>query len=267
MKIKGRTFIISGGASGLGRACVEDLCKNGANVAVLDLNEENGQDTVRAVGSSSARFFPCDVTDTDSIAAAVMGAVSWAQETGKPLGGVIPVAGIANPTMLLDRDGEPTPLSAFDLVLSVNLRGTLDLIRQSLPHMTSSPSTSRPEGGDGERGVVIMVSSVAAYDGQRGQTAYAASKGAVASMALPMARELARHGVRVVAIAPGIFESPMSKLMAPKVRKSLEGAVEFPRRLGRAGEFADLVRHVIENVMLNGTVLRLDGGIRLPSKM
>ncbi|KAL2756691.1 hypothetical protein ACRALDRAFT_1030710 [Sodiomyces alcalophilus JCM 7366] len=263
MKIKGRTFIVSGGASGLGRACVEDLCKNGANVAVLDLNEENGQDTLRAVGSSSARFFACDVTDTDSIAAAVEGATSWARESGKPLGGVIPVAGIANPTMLLDRDGTPTPLSAFDLVLSVNLRGTLDLIRQSLPHLISPPASDE----DGERGVIVMVSSVAAYEGQRGQTAYAASKGAVASMALPMARELARHGVRVVAIAPGIFESPMAKLMAPKVRKSLEGALEFPRRLGRPDEFADVVRHVIENVMLNGTVLRLDGGIRLPSKM
>lgn len=169
---------------------------------------------------------------------------------------------------LLDRDGTPTPLSTFDLVLSVNLRGTLDLIRQSLPHLVSRPPTSGGDDDeDGERGVIVMVSSVAAYEGQRGQTAYAASKGAVASMALPMARELARHGVRVVAVAPGIFESPMARLMAPKVRKSLEGSVEFPRRLGRADEFADLVRHVIENVMLNGTVVRLDGAIRLPSKM
>lgn len=154
-------------------------------------------------------------------------------------------------------------MSHFDFVIGINLRGTLLLITQLVPLLAAAPA-SPP---DGERGLVVLVASVAAFDGQRGQTAYAASKGAVASMALPLARDLGRHGVRVVAVAPGVFETNMTALMADKTRKALAGAREFPQREGRPEEFAALVRHALENTMLNGTVVRLDGAVRLPSKL
>ena len=163
-------------------------------------------------------------------------------------------------------------LSTFDLIISINLRGTIDLCRQLLPSIIAndpldSVPSSGPSTSDPERGVLILVSSVAAYDGQPGQTAYAASKGAIISAVLPMARDLAEYGVRVVAIAPGVFESAMTDMMSAKAKKSLLGVMEFPKRMGRAEEFARLVREVVGNGMLNGTVVRLDGGIRMPSKM
>ncbi|KAM0329451.1 hypothetical protein ACHAQA_004760 [Verticillium albo-atrum] len=262
MKIEGRTFLISGGASGLGAATATEIVNHGGNVAILDLNEEDGLSFASSLGPS-ARFFVCNVLKTDSVAAAVSGAASWAATAQKPFGGVIPAAGVASPAVMLDRNNEPLSLDDFDFVIAVNVRGTIDLIRQTLPHLAALPA-SEP---DGERGVIVMVASAAAFDGQRGQVAYAASKGAVASMTLPMTRDLARYGIRVATIAPSLFESRMTSVMPDKVRKSLEGAVEFPRRAGRAEEFAALVRQVVENVMLNGTVLRLDGGMRMPSKM
>ena len=154
-------------------------------------------------------------------------------------------------------------MSAVDFVLSINLRGTIDLIRQVVPYMTQAPGT----GPDNERGVIIMVASSAAFDGQMGQVAYAASKGAVRSMTLPMARDLARFGIRVVTIAPSLFDSNMTALMSDKVRRSLERVMEFPKRAGRPDEFARLVKHVVENAMLNGEVVRLDGAMRMPSKL
>ncbi|KAF6805051.1 3-hydroxyacyl- dehydrogenase [Colletotrichum sojae] len=262
MKIKGRTFIISGGASGLGQACVEEICKSGGNVSILDMNEDLGNELVAKLGSS-AKFFVCDVLDTESIEAAVKGTAEWVKQSGKPIGGVIPAAGVGNPATILDRDGNPFSLESWDFVLNINLRGTIDLVRQSLALMAKTAPTSP----DGERGVVVMVASSAAFDGQKGQVAYAASKGAVAAMTLPMTRDLARFGVRVVTIAPSLFESRMTAVMSDKVRASLERAMEFPVRAGRPEEFAALTRHAIENVMLNGTVLRLDGGMRMPSKM
>ncbi|TQN70104.1 3-hydroxyacyl-CoA dehydrogenase type-2 [Colletotrichum shisoi] len=262
MKIQGRTFIISGGASGLGQACVEEICKNGGNVAILDMNEENGNGLVSKLGSS-AKFFACDVLDTASIEAAVQGTAAWVKQSGKPVGGVIPAAGVGNPSTILDRKGNPFSLDDWDFVLNINLRGTIDLTRQALSLMAKN-DTSSP---DGERGVVIMVASSAAFDGQKGQVAYAASKGAVAAMTLPMTRDLARFGIRVVTIAPSLFESRMTAVMSDKVRASLERSMEFPVRAGKPEEFAALARHAIENVMLNGTVLRLDGGMRMPSKM
>jgi 3-hydroxyacyl-CoA dehydrogenase / 3-hydroxy-2-methylbutyryl-CoA dehydrogenase len=154
-------------------------------------------------------------------------------------------------------------MGGVDFVLGVNLRGTLDLTKQCLEHIAKVD----PVGEDGERGIVIMVASSAAFDGQKGQVSYAASKGAVAAMTLPMARDLARYGIRVVTIAPSLFESGMTALMSGKVRSSLEGAMEFPLRAGRPEEFAQLVRQSIENIMLNGVVIRLDGAMRMPSKM
>lgn len=167
---------------------------------------------------------------------------------------------------MLDGKNRPLSLQSLDFVLSINLRGTIDLVRQFLPQLSQSPPSVTPSG-DKEHGVVIMVSSAAAFDGQMGQVSYSASKGAVASMTLPMTRDLSRHGIRVVTIAPGTFETPMTSVLSDKVRTSLEKAMEFPKRGGTAAEFAGLARHVIENVMLNGCVIRLDGGARMPSRL
>ncbi|KAI1657709.1 3-hydroxyacyl-CoA dehydrogenase [Daldinia decipiens] len=263
MKIEGRTFVVSGGASGLGQACVEEICRNGGNAAILDLNEENGNIVVNNLPGGTGKFFVCDVLDTESIAAAVKGTIEWAQQTGKPLGGVIPAAGVGNPATILDREANAFSMDSFDFVVNVNLRGTIDLVRQCLVHIAKT----EPVGADKERGVVVMVASVAAFDGQKGQVSYAASKGAVAALTLPMARDLARYGIRCVTIAPGVFESRMTAVMPKKLFKGLEAVMEFPRRAGQPEEFAQLARHVIENSMLNGTVIRLDGGLRMPSKI
>jgi 3-hydroxyacyl-CoA dehydrogenase / 3-hydroxy-2-methylbutyryl-CoA dehydrogenase len=168
-----------------------------------------------------------------------------------------------NAHQIIDSNGNPFSLSDFDFVMNVNVRGSIDLVRQCLPHM----SKVTPVGEDGERGVIILVSSSAAFDGQPGQVAYSASKGAIVSLTLPLTRDLARYGIRVVTIAPSLFKSRMTDMMSDKVRASLTRAMEFPRRPGNAEEFAQLVRHSIENIMLNGVVLRLDGGMRMPNKL
>lgn len=167
------------------------------------------------------------------------------------------------PMKIIDKKNEPIPISSIDFVLNINLRGTLDLIRQALPYMT----TNKPDGPDGERGVLIMIASSAAFDGQMGQVAYAASKGAVASLTLPLARDLSKVGIRAVTVAPALFESNMTKLLSNKVRKSLENAMEFPKRPGQPEEFARVVREAVENPMLNGTVIRLDGAMRMPARL
>ncbi|KAI0975248.1 short chain dehydrogenase [Xylaria arbuscula] len=263
MKIEGRTFVVSGGASGLGQAAVEEICRNGGNAAVLDLNEELGAEVVNLLPKGAGKFFACDVLETESIAAAIAGVVEWIETTGKPMGGIIPAAGVGNPATILDKNGDAFSLDTFDLVVNINLRGTVDLVRQCLVHLAKT----EPAGNDQERGVVIMVASVAAFDGQKGQVAYAASKGAVASMTLPMTRDLARHGIRCVTVAPGIFESRMTAVLPKKIYQGLAAVMEFPRRAGKPAEFAQLVRQIIENSMLNGSVIRLDGGLRMPSKI
>ncbi|KAL1898365.1 hypothetical protein Cpir12675_001910 [Ceratocystis pirilliformis] len=263
MKIDGRTFVISGGASGLGHACAQDLIAHGANVAVLDFNEKLGEQVVKELGDDKARFFPCNVRETESIAGAVKGTLDWVSKTGKPLGGIIPAAGVGFPGLIIDRDGSPLDMSNLEVVIGVNLLGTIDLIRQFLPAL----SKTTPEGADKERGVIVMIASVAAYEGQRGQVAYAASKGGVAAMTLPMARDLSQWGIRVVSVAPGIFTTAMTAGMTDRVRMSIEKSMEFPRRAGVPKELAALVRHIVENVMLNGEVVRLDGGSRMPSKL
>ncbi|KAK6209105.1 hypothetical protein LQW54_006558 [Pestalotiopsis sp. IQ-011] len=226
------------------------------------MNDENGAAIVSKLGKQT-KFFVCNVLESDSIKAAVNGTVAWVKETGKPLAGVIPAAGVSTPATMLDRNGDAMSLDDFDFVMNVNLRGTIDLVRQAVVHIAKS----EPSESDGERGIVIMVASSAAFDGQKGQVSYSASKGAVTAMTLPMTRDLARYGIRVVTIAPSLFASRMTSMMTDKVRASLEKAMEFPRREGQPGEFAALAKHAIENVMLNGTVLRLDGGMRMPSKM
>ncbi|RDL42365.1 3-hydroxyacyl-CoA dehydrogenase [Venustampulla echinocandica] len=270
MKIEGRTFIVSGGASGLGRACVEDICRAGGYAAILDMNDELAQEVVKSIGGGKTKFFEANVLETESIAAAVKGALEWVKETGKEVGGVIAAAGVATPAkarsssrVIIDRNLEPFSMSDFDFVMNVNVRGTIDLIRQVIPHM----ARSTPVGSDGERGIIVMVSSAAAFDGQPGQVSYSASKGAIASLTLPLTRDLSRYGIRVVTIAPSIFDSRMTAMMSDKVRASLLRTTEFPQRPGKPHEFAQLVTQSIENIMLNGVVLRLDGGMRMPSKM
>lgn len=262
MKIADRTFIISGGASGLGLATARDLHSGGAYVSLLDLNASTGTEIASSLGSR-AKFFECDVSSTDSIASAIKGTISWVKETGKEIGGVVAGAGVGLPGLIIDKKNEPLAIESIDFVLNINLRGTLDLIRQALPYMT----TAAPDGPNGERGVIIMIASSAAFDGQMGQVAYAASKGAVASLTLPLARDLSRYGIRAVTIAPALFESNMTKMMGKKVRQSLENSMEFPKRAGQPEEFARTVRDSIENVMLNGTVIRLDGAMRMPARL
>lgn len=288
MKIEGRTFVVSGGyvvspappshpptpiypppqltpppsSSGLGLATVHSILSHGGHAAILDLNPPPAT-SLPPSSSITTKFFECDVTSTTSIASAVSALVSWTSTTSFPLGGIIPAAGIGLPGLILSKSLEPLSLSSIDLVLDVNLRGTLDLVRQVLPHLASSP----PVGDDGERGVIVMVASAAAFEGQMGQVAYAASKGAVAAMTLPMARDLSRFGIRVVTVAPSMFDSAMTAAMSDKVRAGLKKAMEFPVRAGRPDEFASLVVQSIENAMLNGVVIRLDGATRMPSKL
>jgi NAD(P)-dependent dehydrogenase (short-subunit alcohol dehydrogenase family) len=229
---------------------------------ILDMNAEHG-DALAAELGGAARFLACDVSDTASIASAAAATAAWIKQTNKPLGGIIPAAGVGMPGLILDKTLTPVSLDSIDFVLSINLRGTLDLVRQLLPQLAAAA----PEGPDGERGVVVMVASAAAFEGQMGQVAYAASKGAVASMTLPMARDLSRFGIRVVTIAPSMFDSNMTAALSDKVRTGLKKAMEFPERPGRPEEFSSLVRQTIENSMLNGVVIRLDGATRMPSKL
>lgn len=268
MIIEGRTFIISGGASGLGLATAHLLTAKGGYVSILDLPRTD-QDALftsfTSISNFSARvkFFPCDVTSSESISTAIAGTAEWIKQTHADLGGIIACAGISWPAKIIDRDGNPMDMSTSKKVINVNVFGTLDLIRLALPHLVTVP----PHGPDGERGAVIMVASSAAFDGQPGQVSYAASKGAIRSATLPMARDLARYGVRVVSIAPSLFDTNMTKGMGGKVRDSLVRVMEWPKRAGRGEEFAHLVGAVVENPMMNGECIRLDGAVRMPSKM
>lgn len=263
MHIKDRTFVISGGSSGLGLATVQELHSQGAYIAILDYNSETLNAVSRDLVSQRVLFCKADLSSPTSTKAGVEKVLAWVQKTGKPIGGIIPAAGIGTPGQLINRKGETLPLESVEKVLNVNVRGVFDLIRLLLPSMISNT----PTAPDGERGVIIMVSSAAAFDGQPGQLAYAASKGAIRSSTLVLARDLAQYGIRCCTIAPGYFESAMTRRASDRVRKSLEKVFEFPRRAGRAEEFAAMARHVVENPMLNGETIRLDGATRMGSKM
>ncbi|MGB6044511.1 MAG: SDR family oxidoreductase [Pirellulales bacterium] len=252
MQIQDHTFLITGGASGLGAACAARLTADNANVVIADIDPQSGTALAEAC-RDRARFVLTDVTDTESIQAAVNTAVD---EFGG-LHGVVTCAGVLNAARVLGRK-EPHPMEIFRRVVDVNLVGSFDTVRLA----AEAIAKSEPEE-DNERGVIVMTSSVAAWDGQIGQAAYAASKGAVASMTLPIARELGRFGIRVAAIAPGVFATSMMGAVTDELRESLESQVPFPKRFGQPEEFANLVAHVIENRMVNGTVLRLDGGLRM----
>lgn len=249
MHITGTNALVTGGASGLGLATVTALAKSGARVIAVDLPTAN-TDALAALGDT-VEFAPADVTDE----AAVTEAVERANAESS-LRITVNCAGIGNAVKTVGKNG-PFPLAEFEKIVKVNLTGTFNVIRLAAHAM------SQNEPVDGERGVIVNTASVAAFDGQIGQTAYAASKGAVASLTLPAARELAASRIRVMAIAPGTFETPMMAGLSQEVRDSLAAQVPHPSRLGRPAEYAALVRHIVENPMLNGEVIRLDGAIRM----
>jgi len=252
VKIEGRVFLVTGGASGLGGATARLLVSAGGRVVIVDVNAERGETMAGELGEA-ARFAKADVTREDDVAAAV----ATAKETFGGLHGTVNAAGIATVGKVLGKDG-PHPLELFERTIRVNLVGTFNVLRLAAAAM----STNDPDE-EGERGVIVNTASVAAFEGQIGQSAYSASKGGIASLTLPAARELAKLGVRVVAIAPGIFDTPLLAGLPEAARASLGEQVPFPSRLGRPGEYAALVRHVVENPMLNGAVLRLDGALRM----
>ncbi|QHQ35338.1 SDR family NAD(P)-dependent oxidoreductase [Algicella marina] len=252
MKIAGCAAVVSGGASGLGAATARALAERGATVTVLDLNRDAGEAVADEIGGL---FVATDVTDGTAVSAAL----AKAAEAHGVARIAVSCAGIAPGAKTVDREGKPHDPDVFAKVMAVNLMGTFNLATQAAAGMVAL----EPEGEDGERGVIVNTASIAAYEGQIGQIGYAASKGAVAAMTLPMARDLHRQGIRVCAIAPGMFETPMVEGLPTEVRESLGAAVPFPPRLGKPSEFARLVLEIAENPMLNGTVMRLDGAIRL----
>lgn len=255
MDIRGKVFLVSGGASGLGAATAQMLIGQGARVMLADINPDALALQVDKLGSS-ARAAVTDVSQEASAQAAVDATV----EAFGGLHGVINCAGIVGAQKILGKEG-PHDLMGFRQVIDVNLIGSFNLMRLGSAVMAEGAADD-----GGERGVIINTASVAAYDGQIGQAAYAASKGAIVSMTLPAARELARFGIRVMTIAPGIFETPMMAGMTPQVRESLAAGVPFPPRLGKPEEYASLVRHILENPMLNGEVIRLDGALRMAAR-
>ncbi|GAA1872455.1 SDR family NAD(P)-dependent oxidoreductase [Myceligenerans crystallogenes] len=259
MKLDGASAIVTGGASGLGFATAKALAGDGATVLLLDLPSSRGEEAAREIGEG-ARFVAADVTSEEQVRAAVTAAQGIA-----PLRAVVNCAGIVSASRTVGREG-PAPLDVFERTIAVNLIGTFNVIRLAAAAMSANdPAVGQVPGGPEtpERGVVVSTASVAAYDGQVGQAAYAASKGGIAAMTLPIARDLARQLIRVVTVAPGIMHTPMMAGMPDDVRASLEAQVPHPSRLGTAAEYAALVRHVIANPYLNGETIRLDGGIRM----
>jgi NAD(P)-dependent dehydrogenase (short-subunit alcohol dehydrogenase family) len=255
MQIAGRTFLVTGGASGLGGATSRLLAAAGGNVAVLDVNAEGGEAMARELGAR-ALFVRTDVTSE----ADVQKAVAAVRERFGSLHGAVNAAGIATAEKVLGKAG-PHPLEAFERTIRINLVGTFNVIRLAAAAMAAGEPTET-----GERGVIVNTASVAAFDGQIGQAAYAASKGGIVALTLPVARELARSGIRVMTIAPGIFDTPLLAGLPEPARLSLGQQVPFPSRLGRPDEYAALVRHIVENEMLNGEVIRLDGALRMAPK-
>jgi NAD(P)-dependent dehydrogenase (short-subunit alcohol dehydrogenase family) len=250
LEIENNTFLVTGGGSGLGAATARLLAQSGGNVLIADINDEAGEQLAGEIGEQ-ARFVRTDVTDEESVQGALDSNVFGG------LHGLINCAGVGPAKKVLGRKG-PHPLEDFNKVVQINLVGTFNPLRLAAAVMAENEPTE-----DGERGVIVNTASVAAFDGQIGQAAYAASKGAVVSMTLPLARELAAHGIRVMTIAPGIFETPMAAGLPEEVRESLSRQTPFPPRLGRPEEYAALVKHIVENEMLNGEVIRLDGAIRM----
>ncbi len=252
MRIAGTSAVVTGGASGLGRATAELLLERGARVTLLDLPTSAGAEVAAKLGEH-ALFAPADVSRADQVTAALDAAAAR-------FGGIhvlINCAGIAIAERTFGKRG-PADLAAFTRVIEVNLIGTYNCTRLAAAHMAKNQPNE-----DGERGVVVCTASVAAFDGQIGQSAYSASKGGIVGMTLPIARDLADFGIRVCTIAPGIFDTPLLALLPEPVRQSLAAQIPFPKRLGRPAEYAALAAHIVENPMLNAETIRLDGGIRM----
>ena len=255
MDIRNSVFVVTGSSSGLGEATVETIVAAGGKAVIADVNRAAGEALAARLGASTV-FCECDVTSEAQAAAAVNTAVS----TFGGLHGLVNCAGVGVPGKVLGKEG-PLPLDRFTRIVSINLVGTFNMIRLAAEAM----SRGAPNAA-GERGVIVNTASVAAFDGQIGQPAYAASKAGVVGMTLPIARELARFGIRVVTIAPGLFETPMMAGLPPEAQQSLAQQVPFPSRLGRPAEFARLVQHICANEMLNGETIRLDGAIRMAAR-
>jgi len=255
MQLAGSTFIVTGGASGLGGATARMVVQAGGNVIIADLKEAEGQAHAKDLGAN-AKFVRTDVTDE----ASAKGAVAAAVAAFGAVHGLVNCAGIVHGEKVVGKEG-PHSLAGFVRVININLIGTFNVLRLAAEAMAKNAPNA-----EGERGVIVNTASVAAFDGQIGQAAYSASKAAVAGMTLPMARELARNGIRVMTIAPGLFQTPMAEQIPPEIAEALAKMVPFPPRLGRPPEFAALVRTIVENVMLNGEVIRLDGAIRMAPK-
>ncbi|MBW7900529.1 MAG: 3-hydroxyacyl-CoA dehydrogenase [Rhodocyclaceae bacterium] len=255
MQIENKVFVVTGGASGLGAGTARMLVENGGRVVLADLQREPGEALARELGAAAC-FVETDVSNEESAKAAIDAAV-----TGfGGLHGLVNCAGVAPAEKVVGKEGAHR-LASFQKVINVNLVGSFNMIRLAAEAMGKAEPNAA-----GERGVIVNTASVAAFDGQIGQAAYAASKGGVVAMTLPIARELARSGIRVMTIAPGIFETPMLLGMPPEVQEALGKMVPFPSRLGKPAEYAALVRHILENTMLNGEVIRLDGAIRMAAK-
>ncbi|MCT7293645.1 SDR family NAD(P)-dependent oxidoreductase (plasmid) [Rhodococcus pyridinivorans] len=254
MKLDNASVVVTGGASGLGRASAERLAARGAEVVIVDLPTSAGSDVAEAIGPN-VRFAPADVSNADQVEAAVAAAADRA-----PLRGVVHCAGRGGTVRLVDREGQPGSLETFAAVVNTNLFGTFNVLRFAAAAMAGNDEV------DGERGAIVLTASVAAYEGQIGQIPYAASKAGVVGMTIVAARDLSSKLIRVCTIAPGVFDTPILGRMGEDARARLYGAVPHPRRLGNAGEFAQLAENILDNPMLNGETIRLDGGLRMGPK-
>jgi len=251
MRIEGQAAIVTGAGSGLGAAVARELARLGARVAVLDIDPAKAGAVAAEIGGVAVA---CDITETASLSAAL----DAAERVHGPARIVMNVAGIGSARRIIGRDGAPAPLEDFERVVRVNLIGTYNVTRLCAARMAQLEPLE-----DGERGVFLMTASVAAYEGQVGQEAYAASKGGIVSMTLPLARDLAQHGIRAVTIAPGLFQTPLMQTLPETVQQGLAASIPFPRRLGHPEEFAALAAHIVTNVHLNGETIRLDGALRM----
>ncbi|MEN8626628.1 SDR family NAD(P)-dependent oxidoreductase [Psychrobacter proteolyticus] len=262
MQVKENSFLVTGGASGLGESVARAIVGQGGNVVIADLNESAGQALVAELGDS-VRFVRCDITNGDE----VQSAVDMAESAFGGLQGSINCAGIVVVQKLLDRDNNPADLEAFSRGVNINLVGSFNVARLVAASIAKRIANDSSAGDHVEKnvdqGIIINTASIAAFDGQVGQASYSSSKAGVVGLTLPLARELARHGIRVMTIAPGVFATPMMDSIPEKAREQLEAGVPYPKRLGAPNEFAKLVTHIIDNAYLNGEVIRLDGAIRM----
>ncbi len=254
MNIQGQAAIVTGGASGLGEATARELARLGAKVALLDVNLALAQQVAADIGADRAVACACDITSSDSVTAAL----AQAAAAHGPARILMNIAGIGSAKRIVQKDGSAAPLEDFARVVSINLIGSYNVSR-----LFAAACAKLDPLDDGERGVMMFTASVAAFDGQVGQQAYSASKGGLVGMTLPMARDLAQHGIRVCTVAPGLFATPLMKQLPEAVQQSLAASIPFPSRLGKPEEFAQLACHIVTNSHLNGEVIRLDGALRM----